>query len=226
MMKLVKIIIQVILWLFPWRVRRLCYNIFFKYSINKKTSIGYSIILCKELEMDELSRIGNFNFINKVDKIKLGVDAGIGTFNFITGMPTSIKSYFKHVHNRKCELIMDAHTGITSRHFIDCTGGIYLGEFTTIIGIRTQLFTHSIDIKMNRQDSNPVVFGKYCLVGTNCTILPGSSLPDYSVLSAHSLLNKSYSDSNFLYGGVPARNVKKLLISEVKYFTRAKGNVD
>ena len=225
-MIILKILCQILLFVFPWTIRKICLKNIFGFSLNKKTRIGYSLVLCKKLEMDELSRIGNFNFINKVDKIILGKDAGIGTFNYITGMPSGVRDYFKHVEDRKCELIMEAHSGITSRHFIDCTCGIYLGEFTTIIGIRSQIFTHSIDIHNNRQDAKKVVFGKYCLIGTNCTILPGSSLPDYSVLSANSLLNKQLQEQRMLYGGVPANKVKKLELDEIKYFSRSKGNVD
>lgn len=225
-MTVLKILFQLFAAIFPWPIKRILFNNFFGFSLHKNSRIGYSIILCKKLEMDELSRIGNFNFINKIDKIKLGKDAGIGSFNYVTGMPSKNKKFFKHVENRKCELIMGAHSGITSRHFIDCTCGIYLDEYTTIIGIRTQIFTHSIDIYNNRQDASKINIGKYCLVGTNCTLLPGSSLPDYSILSAHSLLNKTHVEPLTLYGGTPAIKIKELEQNEIKYFSRTKGNVD
>jgi hypothetical protein len=51
--------------------------------------------------------------------------------------------------------------------------------------------SHSIDLHECRQSSKPFAIGEYCFVGTGCVILAGSELPDYSVLGASSLLNRS-----------------------------------
>jgi carbonic anhydrase/acetyltransferase-like protein (isoleucine patch superfamily) len=66
--------------------------------------------------------------------------------------------------------------------------------------------------------------GDYCFVGTNCVLLGGSALPDFCVLGAKSLLNKSLTESYYLYGGVPARPIEKLS-PDCEYFRRATGFV-
>jgi len=55
-------------------------------------------------------------------------------------------------------------------------------------------------------------------------LLGGSALPDFCVLGAKSLLNKNFTDTYQLYGGVPARPIKSLS-HDCKYFRRTEGFV-
>ncbi len=120
---------------------------------------------------------------------------------------------------------MGEHSAITNQHLIDCTSEVSIGAFATFGGFRSQILTHSIDITASRESSAPVSIGSYAFVGTDCVLLGGSSLPDYSVLGAKSLLNKKYSDTFWLYAGIPARPVKQLA-TDLRYFTRATGYVE
>ena len=76
----------------------------------------------------------------------------------------------------------------------------------------------------NRQDSQSIIIGSYCFLGTASIILGGAKLPDYSVLGAQSLLNKHFDETYSLYGGVPAKFISKIP-KEAKYFTRNNGYV-
>ena len=120
--------------------------------------------------------------------------------------------------------MLSAHSAITNRHIVDCTERIRIGAFTTIAGFASQLLTHSINLENSRQEANPITIGDYCFIGTNCVLLGGSSLPDYSVLGAKSLLNRNCRDSYFLYGGVPAKPIKALPPT-TRYFQRESGYV-
>jgi acetyltransferase-like isoleucine patch superfamily enzyme len=108
---------------------------------------------------------------------------------------------------------------------IDCTESIQVGAFATVAGFRSQLLTHSIDIERAQQRAAPIRIGQYCFVGTDCVLLGGSALPDYSVLGAKSLLNSKFDEPYGLYGGVPASRVKTLS-QQTAYFTRTIGFVD
>ena len=119
---------------------------------------------------------------------------------------------------------MGSHAAITTRHYIDCTNSVTVGEFSTVAGARSQLLTHSIDLQESRQSSKPINIGKYCFIGTACIVLGGSSLPDYSVLGASSMMNKSFSEAYFLYAGNPAKAVKELS-KDMAYFRRPSGFV-
>ncbi len=87
------------------------------------------------------------------------------------------------------------------------------------------MLTHSIDLQRSRQASRPITIGEYCFVGTNCVLLGGSALPDYSVLGASSVLNKAHTEMHWLYAGNPAQPVKALT-GELQYFQRSAGFVN
>src|SRR4029079_13492242 len=106
--------------------------------------------------------------------------------------------HFCHQPDRKPELVLEEHAAITHRHLIDCTHSVVIGRFSTFAGFQSQILSHSIDLTACRQSSAPVRIGAYCFVGTNCVILGGSELPDYSVLGAKSLLNHAYGDTHNL----------------------------
>jgi len=216
---------QVLIMFFPWWLRRplLCWRYGFK--IDKHARIGYSLILPKRLEMAKDARIHHLVICKPIDLLSMGPDSGIGSMTFITGIPTSNAVHFRHVESRKCELVLGRGVGITGRHYIDCNGGVYVDCFTTIAGLRSQILTHSIDIYNCRQHAAPVHIGKFCFIGTNCVILPGASLPDYSVLGACAVLNKTYTESCMLYAGTPARPRKKINFETTPYFHRVVLNV-
>ncbi|MBA3274032.1 MAG: acyltransferase, partial [Chthoniobacterales bacterium] len=132
--------------------------------------------------------------------------------------------HFAHQPERRPELILERHVGISSRHFMDCTSSIRIGAYATIGGFRSQMLTHSIDLEAGRQSSAPIEIGDYCFVGTEAVMLGGSSLPHHSVLGAKSLLNKKWDTPFQLYGGVPAKPIKQLDES-MEYFRRAEGFV-
>jgi acetyltransferase-like isoleucine patch superfamily enzyme len=153
----------------------------------------------------------------------MGEGSRLGNLNWITGFPVGNKDFFAG-EERRAELVIGEHAAVTHRHLIDCTNSVRIGRFTTFAGYRSQVLTHSIDLQRCRQASRPIAIGDYCFVGTNCVLLGGSALPDYSVLGASSVLNKAYSDPHQLYAGNPARPVKPLS-REMEYFTRSTGFV-
>ena len=224
MKNVLSVLVQLFFWLFPMPIKIFAYKIIFGYKIQENCRIGMSIILVNELVMYRGSRIGNFNLIKRIDRVVLNEEAGIGTLNVITGFSLKNFIHFQGI-SRKPELLMGKHSSITTRHYIDCNDCISIGEYTTVAGIRSTLLSHTIDVTSARQSTAPITIGSYCFLGTGVIILPGSSLPNYSVLGAGSLLNTSYSHEYTLYAGVPARELKKMA-SESYYFSRHKGYVD
>lgn len=225
-MTYIKILLQIFAFILPWQLRRYLLNKLFSYKINSSAKIGLSIILSKQLVMESHSIIGNFSFCKSIDLLQINTHGLLGNFNIITGYPSNLKIQYNHIANRKCLLYIGEHSAITNRHYIDCTGGITLGNFTILAGIRSQVLTHSIDLQMNRQNAKPVEIGHYCFVGTDCVLLPGAKLPDFSVLGAKSLLNKHLEEIECLYGGVPVVKIKKLQRNEIAYFNRVVGFVN
>lgn len=218
-------ILNLIVVIMPWFIKRVILNNIYGYNIHKKAHIGMSYIFPKYLEMAEGARIGNFNIAIHLDKLVIGKNSSISRNNWITGFPTGTNSkHFSHQPNRKCELVIGNESAITKKHHLDCTNSIIIGNFVTVAGYDTQILTHSINIYDGRQDSNPVRIEDYTFVSTKCIILGGSALPSYSILAAGSILNKNFKDKYVLYGGTPAKAIKNLP-EDAKYFTRLKGFV-
>jgi acetyltransferase-like isoleucine patch superfamily enzyme len=211
------------IWL-PWALRRRLLNLICGYSIAPGSRIGFSVVACPGLHMEPGARIGHFNVI-KGARLEMRECASIGDFNWIAGLPLESARHFVSEIGRDPALCLGRHAGLTSRHFLDCSNRIDIGEFATIAGARSQILTHAIDLRANKQVSAPVSIGRYCFVGTGCVVLKGARLPECSVLAAGSSLARAHDETFTLYSGVPAMPVKALP-RESAYFSRVRGFVD
>jgi acetyltransferase-like isoleucine patch superfamily enzyme len=217
------LIVKVITFLLPWRLKRFLLIRFFKYEIHPSAKIGYSWIYPKKLIMHSNSKIGNLNVAIHLDLISIGKYSSISRGNWITGFPSKTNSkHFSHQNERESKLLIGEHSAITKNHHIDCTSTITIGNFVTIAGYNSQLLTHSINILENRQDSSPIIIGDYCFVSTNVVVLGGAHLPSYSVLGAKAMLNKKMNQEYCLYGGIPAKFINEIP-KTAKYFNRSTG---
>jgi hypothetical protein len=171
--------------LLPWGLRRSFLEKQFGYSIHPSSRIGFAWIFPRRLVMEEGSRIGHLTLCKNIDLLHLGAHAVVGQLNWITGFPSGDTSrHFAHQPDRRPELNVENHAGISSRQLIDCTARVRIGAFAIIGGFRSQLLTHSIDFAAGRQTAEPIEIGEYCFTGTNSVMLGGSAL-------ARSLIHKS-----------------------------------
>jgi len=208
----------------PAAARRALLQSQFGYQIHPSCRLGICWVAPTRLIMEEGSQIGHLTVCKGMDLLHLRAHSAIGRGNWISGFPLGPSPHFAEELDRRPELILGEHSNITHRHLIDCTNSVVIGRFTTLAGFQSQILTHSIDLERNRQTSTSVRIGDYCFIGTNSVLLPGSGLPDYSVLGAKSLLNETFTETYQLYGGVPARPIKKL-DAGYAYFRRAQGYV-
>lgn len=212
-------VLKVLVVLLPWRLRRILLIRFFGYDLHPGARIGLAWIFPARLVMGLGARIGHLTVAKGMDLLTMGEQASIGRLNWITGYPSNRPPHFTHQPERRPVLEMAPHSGITNRHIIDCTDRVSIGSFSIVAGFRSQLLTHSINIATNRQEARPITIGRYCFVGTASTILGGAVLPDYCVLGANTLLNKRFSVTHRLYGGVPAVELNEL-DPDLPYFKR------
>ncbi len=211
------------LWL-PWFLRRWLLRRLCGYRIEPGARIGLSLIAVPRLRLAAGARIGHFNLVRGL-RVELGPSASIGNFNWIAGMPHAGARHFHDEPAREPALTLEAHAAITSRHFIDCSNHVHIGAFSIVAGAWSQILTHAVDLRRNRQASAPVHIGRYCFVGTGCVILKGSRLPDYSVLQANSTLASAFEQPYTLYSGVPAHEARSLP-RDYAYFSRERGYVE
>jgi len=211
--------------LLPWRLRRLVLQRVYGFRLHAESRIGVAWIFPRELVMERGASIGHFTVAKGMDRIAMGERSHIGRLNWISAFPAGTRSaHFAHLAERVPQLVLGEHASVTNRHIIDCTERVEIGRFATVAGFRTQILTHSVDLAECRQDAKPVTIGDFCFVGTACTILGGATLPDHSILGAHSLLNRACEEPHRLYAGVPAVAIDALA-ADLKYFTRTEGYV-
>lgn len=216
--------IQVFAMLLPWVLRRWLLCALFGYRIHPTSRIGLALIYPERLVMERHSRIGHGTVCRRIGLLHLKAHATIGTGNWVGGCPQDDTTHFADEEERRSALVLGEHAAITTRHIIDATNTIHIGDYSTLAGFQSQLLTHSIDLETCRQVSGPIGIGDYCFVGTNVVILKDAVLPDHSVLGAKSLLHDAHAQSWSLYAGVPARRVKSLE-ADARYFSRVEGLV-
>ena len=209
----------------PWRLRRNALRLFFGYEIDPSAKIGLSLISVGMLRMGPRARVGHLTRVKGLRELSIGEAASLGNLNWVTAVPSGHPVFFTSDVDRNPSLVIERHAAITHRHLIDCTDRVVVGEFSTVAGWRSQILTHAIDVRLSRQSAESISIGRYCFVGTGVVILKGACLPDYSILSAGSVLASAMSDSFTLYSGVPAIAAKPLDRAS-GYFQRTQGYVN
>jgi len=208
--------------LLPGRAKRLLYRWLLHYEIGSAARIGFSLILADHCTLGDGARIGHLNVIGRCESVTLGDHAIIGNLNWISAHPKADKTFYSSQADRSPSLTLGRHAAITSRHLIDCAAHVSVGAFATIGGSRSQLWTHSVDFVSSVQVARGISIGTYSFVATSTVLLPGASLPDFSVLAAGSVLRNDFKEPYGLYAGHPAVRVKELS-EDMAYFRRDTG---
>jgi len=188
------------------------------HQVHASARIGVGLYFnIRKIHLGKYSKIANFNIIRGLQLFSLDDSALIGSFNWFTCSETLCKS------GAPGELRLGSNSAITSRHYVDATGGISIGSFTTIAGVRSIFFTHGIDYKINSQVWKPIVIGDYCLLNSNLSVAPGALVSNRNVIGMGSILIGSVPGSENLITGDKARVIRHLDAS--LYFTRDVGPV-
>ena len=96
---------------------------------------------------------------------------------------------------------------------------VIMGSGEIIIEDEVMIAPHAIIISGNhtsmngsyrygKADAGKIFIGRGSWVAGNATIAKGASLPEDSVLSANSFLNKTFDAPHSIYGGIPAKLIK------------------
>lgn len=105
-------------------------------------------------------------------------------------------------------------TTIHRRNSLDNTGNIRIGP-NVRTGEHSYFHTHSHQLDPIEEiwDRDPavedIVVGGGCWIGTMCQFMPGSGIPDHSVLAAGAIATESF-DERGVFGGVPAERIRDL----------------
>ncbi len=105
--------------------------------------------------------------------------------------------------------------GFQRNIYIQGTGKLFFGDYT-IIGQNSGILSGNHDIydyrKLTPKDTK---IGSYCWIGMNSVVLGGVVLGDHTIVSAGSVVTKSFPEGHCIIGGVPAKVIKNLNPAEV-----------
>ena len=129
------------------------------WDIHRTAEIGHAVIWRVErLEVLENARIGPLSVVKGLQRLHLAKQARLGQLNWVTA------AEWARADGQAKTLIISAHAAVTNRHYLDCTGGIRIGAYTTMAGVRSTLITHGIDTRRSAQTTQPIQIGEYCLI--------------------------------------------------------------
>jgi acetyltransferase-like isoleucine patch superfamily enzyme len=217
-----RLLITVALAPMPQRLKRSAMRALLGARIDRSARIGMSIVDSDALEMGPGSRIGHLTVIRGLRRTRIGAGAVVGNLNWISASPV----FRPHAAegSQHGSFTLGRESALTSRHYIDCSGGVSVGEYSTIAGVRSTILSHQIDLAEGVQTSTATRVGDYCFVSSNVCLTPGSSIPDRSTVAMGAVVVGELSPAGALFGGVPARVIRSNVDSG-KYFRRSRGLV-
>ena len=198
-------------------------------KISMSARIGLSIVIVEELKLGKKAKIGHLNFIRCISlrladnskvlrsnvihgplKICMAENAAIGNNNKITkaydGRSTPISI-----------LRLGIWSKITANHRIDLTRSITFGDYTTLAGIASQLWTHgylhdSQGIGRYRVDGE-IKLGDNIYIGTGAIVMSGVEVGNGVQVGAGAVVSKSLYGIDSMYVN---QQLRKIDVAEIR----------
>lgn len=101
---------------------------------------------------------------------------------------------------------------------IQCSGGVQIGNRVTIsrdvliltVGLDTDNWLENSSKKYRDHVKKPVVISDGVWVGARAVLCPGSYIAKNSIVAAGAVVSGRLEEENAIYGGVPAKFIKKI----------------
>lgn len=149
----------------------------------------------------EQSRIGGLTAVRGA-VVELGECAELGQLNWISAAPFLVRG----ADSTHAGILRIAeHASVTNRHYIDVSGGVSVGRYSTVAGVRSTFMTHGIDVASNTLVTSPIIIGEYAMVGGSCDFVLGAVVPDRSIVGMGSVVLRGLEQPGGLYVGNPAK---------------------
>jgi acetyltransferase-like isoleucine patch superfamily enzyme len=178
------------------------------HNVHSSSRIGFSLIKIKgKLILGEKTRIGNFNII-KINSLSISKEGYIGNFNKINGPIEIILAETAAIGNGNkiyrapinvtygiSVLQLGKLSKITGNHRADCTRSIIIGDYSTIAGHDSQLWTHAYYNDKTgpgrfRVDGE-IKIGNNVYIGSRCIINSAVKIVDEVTVGSNSCVSKS-----------------------------------
>lgn len=107
------------------------------------------------------------------------------------------------------------NVGLGADTFFGCAGGIRIGDdciFGNMVSCHAENHIFSdpdLAIRLQGVSRKGIIIGKNCWIGAKATILDGAVIGDGCIIAAGAVVNAGTYEENGIYGGVPAKLLKK-----------------
>lgn len=218
-----KIFCAVVCFLLPSRIAVLLLRLA-GFKIGRKVKIGFSIILVRSMDLGDHCKIGHFNLIMN-DSIVMRRGAYIHILNLLKGpfaliLDENAAVGKSNILNRAkigityghSELKLGKLSKLTANHYIDLTRSITIGDYSTLAGIRSQIWTHGYlhasEGPSRFRIDGEVIIGNNVYIGSACLINPGVTIADVITVGGNSTISKSLFEPG-MYAAQPLRFISK-----------------
>ncbi len=201
------------------------------HNVSYKAKIGFSLIFVDKIIMSDEARIGHFNFI-KINNLKFKPKAYIGHLNILKGPfdlnfdkqgaignSNKITRAPLGVTYGLSQLKMGELSKITANHRVDLTRSVFVGDFSTIAGSSSQIWTHGYlhasSGKGRIRIDGEVHIKNNVYIGSNCVINAGISINSAITVGSNSTVPKSLLKRG-MYVGQGLRYLEKKDLEDVK----------
>lgn len=164
-----------------------------KLELNETSRIGnFNIIRVNNLSIQKGGYIGKFNNIKGPIEISLAEKAAIGNWNSVYRAPIGV-TYGISV------LKIGTLSKITAHHRLDCTRSITLGDYSILAGHDSQLWTHAY--YHDKQGAGrfridgEIFIGNNVYIGSRCIIAGGVSIANAVTVGAGACVSKSLNEA-------------------------------
>lgn len=147
-----------------------------------------NLVRCRRLVMRRQAYLDRFNRISGPLSVSLAETAALGRGNVVMRAPhpTSIGPAM---------LRLGRLSKITSSHLVDCTCSIRIGNYSTVAGAGSQLWTHGYKHASEGPGryriDGPIVIGDNVYIGSASVITAGVTLASRVSVGSHSSVSKS-----------------------------------
>jgi acetyltransferase-like isoleucine patch superfamily enzyme len=194
--------------------------------VHRSARIGPSIVLTDCLAMGPDTRIGPFNLL-RVRRLVMRREAYVGYGNAVRG-PVSVRLGPRSSIGNRNVVIRAGHAAafgpanlwlgelskITAGHYVDTTETIRFGDFTTLAGVGSQLWTHGFVHAGHGEGRAQVLgglrFGDNVYIGSACVVSPGVTIADQVMVGSHASIARDLDTPGF-YVPPPLRALERVM---------------
>jgi acetyltransferase-like isoleucine patch superfamily enzyme len=204
----------------PSRFKNFLLRTFLKWDVDPSVQVGPCVFFgVKRVLLGPHARLASFSVYRDLEVLRVARNCRIGHWNYVTAARELRTPALDSTPNTQpATLELEDSAVITSRHYIDCSGGVHVGAFTVLAGVRSTVMSHHVDVSRCEQAIASVNIGRHCLLGSNVTVVPGTRIPDSSYIAMGSVVTGELRAAETLYAGVPAQPVRH--IGDQPFFKR------